>query len=288
MGAYATALPGGLPVDAGARRRPLGASGASTCPTHPGLTAPEMVEAAERGELDVLWVSGGNFLDVLPDPARVERALEPGAAAGPPGHRAHHADAGAGRRRDPPAGRHPLRAGGRRHRDHHRAAHRLLPGDPPPGRRGPQRVAALRRRGQPGPARPPPARSPGPTTRRCGPRSPRSSRSTPASSTSGETGDQVQWGGRHLCAGGVFPTADGRARFSPLIPVGADVPDGHVHRRHPAGQAVQLDGLAAGRSAHRRPPRRRLHRRGRRRRPGAGRGRPRACCATRSASWRAG
>ena len=41
-----------------------------------------------------------------------------------------------------------------------------------------------------------------------------------------ETGDQVQWGGRHLAAGGVFPTDDGRARFSPLIPVGAEVPDG--------------------------------------------------------------
>jgi anaerobic selenocysteine-containing dehydrogenase len=26
-------------------------------------------------------------------------------------------------------------------------------------------------------------------------------------------GDQVQYGGPHLCAGGVFPTADGRARF---------------------------------------------------------------------------
>ena len=44
-------------------------------PDRPGLTAPEMVEAAERGELDVLWASGGNFLDVLPDPPRVEAAL---------------------------------------------------------------------------------------------------------------------------------------------------------------------------------------------------------------------
>ena len=43
-------------------------------------------------------------------------------------------------------------------------------------------------------------------------------RSTPASSTWRDTGDAVQWGGRHLCAGGVFPTPDGRARFSPLDP----------------------------------------------------------------------
>ena len=34
-----------------------------------------MVEAAGRGELDVLWMSGGNFLDVLPDPPAVEAAL---------------------------------------------------------------------------------------------------------------------------------------------------------------------------------------------------------------------
>src|SRR5439155_12931669 len=41
----------------------------------PGLTAEEMLEAADRGELDVLYSSGGNFLEVLPDPARVRRAL---------------------------------------------------------------------------------------------------------------------------------------------------------------------------------------------------------------------
>ena len=35
-----------------------------------------MLDAAHRGELDVLFSSGGNFLDVLPDPARVREALE--------------------------------------------------------------------------------------------------------------------------------------------------------------------------------------------------------------------
>ncbi len=34
-----------------------------------------MIDAAERGELDLLFASGGNFLDVLPDPASVERSL---------------------------------------------------------------------------------------------------------------------------------------------------------------------------------------------------------------------
>src|SRR5205814_1262486 len=28
------------------------------------------------------------------------------------------------------------------------------------------------------------------------------------------TGDAIQWGGRHLCAGGDFPTASGRGQFS--------------------------------------------------------------------------
>ena len=60
-----------------------------------------------------------------------------------------------------------------------------------------------------------------------------------------DTGDAVQWGGRHLCAGGVFPTPDGRGalqrrwtRRCPSCPRG-------VHGGHPAGQAVQLDGVAA-------------------------------------------
>ena len=63
-------------------------SGASPCPAHAGLTAPEMLEAAERGELDVLWMSGGNFLDVLPDPHAGRGRAGAGAAAGAPGHRA--------------------------------------------------------------------------------------------------------------------------------------------------------------------------------------------------------
>jgi molybdopterin-dependent oxidoreductase alpha subunit len=74
MGAYSTAFPGGAPVDEEHAARFAEVWGFDV-PSAPGLTAPEMVEAAERGELDVLYASGGNFLDVLPDPAFVERAL---------------------------------------------------------------------------------------------------------------------------------------------------------------------------------------------------------------------
>ena len=44
-------------------------------PRQPGYTAGEMVRAAERGELDVFWIVGGNFLETLPEPARVRAAL---------------------------------------------------------------------------------------------------------------------------------------------------------------------------------------------------------------------
>jgi molybdopterin-dependent oxidoreductase alpha subunit len=44
-------------------------------PAWPGLTAAEMVDAAYRGGLDVFWMTGGNFLETLPDPGAVERAL---------------------------------------------------------------------------------------------------------------------------------------------------------------------------------------------------------------------
>ena len=75
MGAYATALPGGLPVTR-ATAAALADQWGFPVPSRPGITAPEMVDAAAPGDLDVLWMSGGNFLDVLPDPPAVRAALE--------------------------------------------------------------------------------------------------------------------------------------------------------------------------------------------------------------------
>ncbi len=74
MGAYATAFPGGLPVteeNADALAQHWG----FTPPSASGLNAPEMIDAAHRGELDVLFSVGGNFLEVLPDPPFVEESL---------------------------------------------------------------------------------------------------------------------------------------------------------------------------------------------------------------------
>ncbi len=221
MGAYATAFPGNVPVG------PESAAALSErygfpVPDARGLTAEEMLEAAGRGELDVLYASGGNFLDVLPDPGLVAERL----ARIP--MRVHQDIVVSSQMLvDPPpagtvraaAGRDPLRAARRRHPDHHRAAHRVQPGDPRPAAgRGPGRVEDL------------PATSRGGSTR-----SGAGLVDFPDAQAIREeiarvvpfydgiqrlrrTGDQVQWGGPRLCDGWAFPTPDGRAHFHAVAP----------------------------------------------------------------------
>jgi molybdopterin-dependent oxidoreductase alpha subunit len=74
MGAYATALPGGVPVTP-ATAASLSEQWGFPVSERPGLTAPEMIDAAHAGELDVLFSTGGNFLEALPDPPYVDAAL---------------------------------------------------------------------------------------------------------------------------------------------------------------------------------------------------------------------
>jgi molybdopterin-dependent oxidoreductase alpha subunit len=74
MGCYATAFPGGAAVDEAAAAR-LSDLWGFEVPAEPGMTAPEMVDAAGRGELDALFAIGGNFLEVLPEPDRVRESL---------------------------------------------------------------------------------------------------------------------------------------------------------------------------------------------------------------------
>ena len=74
MGAYSTVLPGGLPLSEENTERFSERWGFDVRPTK-GLTAPEMIDAAHDGRLDVLVSSGGNFLKVLPDPDYCARAL---------------------------------------------------------------------------------------------------------------------------------------------------------------------------------------------------------------------
>ena len=74
MGAYSTVLPGGLPVTEENAKRFTELWGFEV-PATPGLTAPEMIDAAYDRRLDVLLSSGGNFLQVLPEPDYCEQAL---------------------------------------------------------------------------------------------------------------------------------------------------------------------------------------------------------------------
>ncbi len=75
MGCYATVFPGGkeiTPENATALSQLWGFE----VPQSKGLIAPEMIDAAFDGRLDVLFSVGGNFLEVLPEPDYVEDALK--------------------------------------------------------------------------------------------------------------------------------------------------------------------------------------------------------------------
>ncbi len=75
MGAYSSVLPGGVPISPQNVQRFTELWGFEV-PSGPGLTAPEMIDAAHDGRLDVLLSSGGNFLEILPEPEYCQRALE--------------------------------------------------------------------------------------------------------------------------------------------------------------------------------------------------------------------
>ena len=74
MGAYATALPGFRSMNSESAAEMSTRYGFHV-PDWIGLTATEMVEAAHRGELDVFYMLGGNFLRTLPEPDYVRDAM---------------------------------------------------------------------------------------------------------------------------------------------------------------------------------------------------------------------
>ncbi|MGQ0796441.1 MAG: FdhF/YdeP family oxidoreductase [Methanobacteriota archaeon] len=196
-------------------------------PTSRGLTSVDMVNAAHEGSLDVLFAMGGNFLETLPEPGYVREAL----------------------------GRVPLRI----HQDlvvttsmlvEPADVVLLLPAQTRYEQRGGGTETSTERRIYFSPEIP--GRRIGEArcewevlmdlAMRARPEARQVIHFEDADAIRAEIaralpaydgiqrlrakGDAVQWGGPRLCEGGVFPTPDGRARFTPLRPPGLDLPEG--------------------------------------------------------------
>lgn len=73
-GVAPTIFPGGDKIDEESAAR-LSETWGAPVPSRPGLATGPMLEAAERGEIDLLLCLGGNLVDTMPDRAFVRRAL---------------------------------------------------------------------------------------------------------------------------------------------------------------------------------------------------------------------
>jgi molybdopterin-dependent oxidoreductase alpha subunit len=229
MGAYATAFPGGVGVNEENAAK-LAQLWGFDVPATPGMTAPEMVDAAHEGRLDVLVCSGGNFAEVLPSPRRAREALSR------IGVRAHIDIVLSSQMLLPPGEAVVLlpaqtryeMAGGVTETSTER---RVIFSPEIPG----PRVRAARPEWDifgelAARARPELAER----VRFAGTQEIREeiARAVPSYAligTLGEEGDQFQYGGSMLCAGWQFPTPDGRAHWSAI-----KLPERHV----PAGAFV--------------------------------------------------
>jgi predicted molibdopterin-dependent oxidoreductase YjgC len=226
MGCYATSFPGGLTVNE-EHARALSEQWGFDVPIAPGLKAAEMVDAARLGDVDVLWSSGGNFLDVLPAPdiTRVALARAP--------LRVHQdilvthqmlVDPGETVVLLPVATRYEQEGGGTSTTTERRVAYSPeLPGPRVGEARSEWRVFV----DLVGRVRPELAD-------RFGCQSGDAIRAEIARvvpTYAGierlrETGDAIQIGGARLCEGGNFPTPDGKAHFAVVVPRAPDVPEG--------------------------------------------------------------
>jgi molybdopterin-dependent oxidoreductase alpha subunit len=226
MGAYATAFPGGLAITPESAAE-LAEQYGFPVGDQPGLTAEEMIEAASRGQLDVLYSSGGNFLEVLPDPAFVDDAL----------HRVPlrvHQDIVVSSQMFvepgdvvvllPAATRYEQRGGGTETTTERRIAFGPeIPGHQVGEARSEWEIFVdLAQRVAPGRAHLI-AFASGQEIRS------EIARVVPSYAgveTLGAIGDAVQWGGSRLCEGWNFPTPDGKAHFTAVEPPVVDVPEG--------------------------------------------------------------
>jgi len=73
-GSVPNTFPGGAPVSE-ENARHFGALWGAPLSAKPGLSAAEMLDAAEQGALDVFYIAGGNFVETMPEPERMRAAL---------------------------------------------------------------------------------------------------------------------------------------------------------------------------------------------------------------------
>ncbi len=225
MGCVPNALPGGTLDEANAKR----VSDLWGFPVSPkaGLNSTEAITAARRGDIDLLYCIGGNFLETLPEPTMVHEAL-----ANVP-FRVHE-DIVVTKQmfvepRDTvvllPAQTRYEQVGGGTETSTERRIY-FSPEIPGP-RVGEARseweiLMELAERVRPETCHLIHFDS-GEAIRR------EIARAAPAYAgieNLREKGDAIQWGGEMLCRGGVFPTADGRGHFTPVRPPEVSIPEG--------------------------------------------------------------
>jgi molybdopterin-dependent oxidoreductase alpha subunit len=218
VGCVPNVFPGGRAVNA-ATAAEISEAWGFRVPDAPGLPAAEQIEAGHDGRLDLLWSAGGNFLETLPEPAFVREALEriP--------FRVHQDIVATSQMLVPPrewalvlpARTRYEQAGGGTETTTEREIvfSPEIPGPRPAEAKAEWEIFATAA------ARAHPERAglihfDGPAGIRA-----EIARLVPAYAgieRLAQKGDHVQWGGRILCRDGVFPTPDGRARFSAVSP----------------------------------------------------------------------
>lgn len=227
MGAYANVLPGGVPINTENVAR-FEVLWGFTPPQEHGMHALEMIDAAHGGALDTLFSVGGNFLEVLPDPVYVEEAL----ARVP--LRVHYDIVLSSQMLvDPaemvlilPAATRYETPGGVTETSTER---RVILSPEIPGRRvGEARpewevLLDLARRVRPERAERLHFADTAAVRREIAEAVP----FYDGIQRLHEGGDSFQYGGPHLCVGGDFNTADGKARFWPVAPARPSLPEGH-------------------------------------------------------------
>ena len=225
VGCVPNLLPGGEPIRHAKDR--IETLWSFPVPDDRGHTSVEMIDAAHRGEIDVFYAVGGNFLETLPEPRYVREAL----ARVP--LRVHQDIVVTTQMLVDPADtvillpaqtRYEQRGGG----TETSTERRIYFSPEIPGPRVGEAMAEweilMRVAEQTVPELVP-------RIHFDGAQAIRAEIAKAAPQYAGiealrAKGDAVQWGGPRLCENGQFPTPDGRARFTPLLPPEFDLPEG--------------------------------------------------------------